>query len=83
MARSFETSPNRLRKYRKIMGYSQKDVARKLGYKCTSRISRWEEGKSMPSVINLIKLSIIYCRLPTDLYFDTYLELKTVLKRDN
>jgi transcriptional regulator with XRE-family HTH domain len=82
MARVREPIANRLRKYRKQMGYDQKLVARKLGLKCTSQISRWEEGKSMPSVINLLKLSIIYCRLPTDLYLDIYIELKAILIKD-
>lgn len=70
---------NRLRKFRKQMGYSQKDVSIMLGHKCTSQVSRWEEGLSMPSIINLFKLSVIYSRLPTDLYLDLYLNLKRAL----
>lgn len=81
MACSYLKNPNRLRKYRKQMGYDQKYVAHILGHKCTSQLSRWEEGLAMPSVINLLKLSIIYGRLPSDLYFDTYLELKDKLQK--
>ncbi len=83
MARTRKKIINRLRKYRKLMGYTQMQVALKLGYSCTSQISRWEEGLSMPSAINLLKLSIIFGRLPTDLYFDSYLELRSILlKKD-
>jgi transcriptional regulator with XRE-family HTH domain len=83
MARTYKKILNRLRKYRKLMGYSQMEVALKLGYSSTSQVSRWEEGLAMPSAINLLKLSIIYGRLPNDLYFDTYLELKSILiKKD-
>jgi transcriptional regulator with XRE-family HTH domain len=62
--------PNRLRRYRKIMGYSQRDVARLLGMKSPSRISKWESGKRIPSIRNLIKLSILYHTLIENLYYD-------------
>jgi len=68
--------PNSLRRQRKLMGYSQTDVAKQLGMKRTNRISEWERGDAMPSLINLLKLSIIYRTLPTDLYFDLFQELK-------
>lgn len=68
--------PNSLRRQRMIMGYSQTDVAKILGMKRTNRISEWERGTAMPSLINLLRLSIIYRTLPTDLYFDLFQELK-------
>ena len=83
MVRTYKKILNRLRKFRKQMGYTQLEVALKLGHKCTSQISRWEEGLAMPSVINLFKLSIIYSRLPTDLYLDTYLDLKHILHKQS
>ena len=52
------------------MGYKQKDVAYLLGLVSTNRISQWEHGLTLPSTMNLIKLSVIYRTLPTDLYFD-------------
>lgn len=79
MARTHKIILNRLRKFRKQMGFTQMEVAIMLGYKCTSQLSRWEEGLAMPSIINLFKLSVIYGRLPTDLYLDLYLNLKQVL----
>ncbi len=62
--------PNRLRKYRRLMGYTQKEVCFLLGVKSTDRISLWEKGLAFPNVTNLIKLSILYHAFPTDLYFD-------------
>ena len=62
--------PNRLRKHRKMMGYTQKEVARLLGLAGSDRISQWEQGLKYPSVVNLIKLSVIYHVFPTDLYYD-------------
>ena len=58
------------------MGYSQKDVAKVFGYKCTSRISQWEKGLSMPSAMNLLRLSLLYGVLMDQLYFDLREELK-------
>ena len=75
--------PNRLRKHRKLMGYTQKDVALLLGLHNTNRISRWEKGLCFPSVVNLIKLSIIYRTFPNELYFDLLLELRhELLKKE-
>lgn len=70
--------PNRLRKHRKLMGYTQKDVALLLGVNATDRISQWEQGVTFPNVINLIKLSIIFHVFPTDLYYD----LMSVLRKE-
>jgi len=71
--------PNRLRKHRRIMGYQQKDVARLLGLQSANRISRWEKGVALPSAINLIKLSIVFRTLPTELYFDVLQQLREEL----
>ena len=73
--------PNSLKKYRRIMGYSQKEVAKIFGFKSTSRISRWEKGESMPSVKNLLKLSFLYSTLPNDLYYDLWIEVKNNLRK--
>jgi hypothetical protein len=65
------------------MNYKQHDVAKLLGHKNTNRISRWEKGLAFPSVLNLIKLSVIYRTLPSELYFDVLLDLREeVLKRE-
>jgi len=70
--------PNRLRKHRKLMGYTQKEVAILLGVKATDRISQWEQGLTLPNAINLIKLSLVYHVFPTDLYYD----LMGILRKD-
>ena len=60
--------PNLLRKQRKLAGYRQKDVANMLNLKSASMISRWEKGAVAPSLLNLLKLSIIYSTLCDRLY---------------
>jgi transcriptional regulator with XRE-family HTH domain len=63
---------NNLKRYRRLLGYSQKDVATILGLKSTNRISNWEQGKAAPSIANLLDLSILYATLPAELYSDLY-----------
>jgi len=67
---------NNLRKHRLLMGYKQNEVAKLLGLKSSSRISRWEKGLAMPSVENLIKLSALYATLMNELYFERYKEFQ-------
>lgn len=62
------------------MGYSQKEVAKLLGFKSASRISRWERGLGMPSVVNLLKLSFLYSTLPAELYADHWQEVLEELR---
>lgn len=62
--------PNKLRKYRRLMGYTQAQVALLLGVHCRSRIALWEQGIRMPSADNLLQLSILYCTLTNELYPD-------------
>jgi len=66
--------PNRLQEHRTIHGYRLKDVAHLLGHKNTNQVGKWENGEGMPGLVNLIRLSIIYSTLPTDLYFDVLKE---------
>lgn len=73
--------PNRLRKHRRINGYKQSEVVYILGLKSSNRLSRWEQGLSMPSVENLIKLSILYHVLIEELYFDLRLEFITEINK--
>ena len=64
--------PNKLKKYRRITGFSQKDVAEILEFKRTNKISSWEKGKQDPCIENLLKLSVLYSTLPAELYSDLY-----------
>jgi transcriptional regulator with XRE-family HTH domain len=74
--------PNSLRRARKIAGFTQRQVARKLGIQGTSRISRWEKGLSVPNVTNLLKLSILYRVMPHELYHDYISSLSQELLSD-
>ncbi len=67
---------NQLRKYRLLMGLTQSDVARALGFKSTNRIIRWEQGTAYPSVTNLAKLSVLYATLCEQLYQDLFEEVR-------
>ena len=62
--------PNCLRKYRKARGLKQKLVAKILGLKSPSLISRWEKGSSIPNSLNLIKLAVLYRTMVEGLYID-------------
>ena len=62
--------PNSLKKYRRLTGYSQKQVAKVLGLKQSSCISQWEKGMSLPGAKQLFRLSFLYKTLPNHLYHD-------------
>lgn len=68
--------PSQLRRYRKERGLRQKDVAKLLGIKNTTAISRWEKGENLPSLINAIKLSVVYHVLIDSLFIDLVRELR-------
>jgi transcriptional regulator with XRE-family HTH domain len=67
--------PNRLRKYRRARGLSQRAVARILGLFDASSLSRWERGTCTPSILTLFRLAALYRVLVDALYIDT---LRTV-----
>lgn len=60
--------PNRLRTQRRMHGYSQLQVANKLGMRSTNHISRWEKGFSTPCLRYLLHLCIIYQTTVEELY---------------
>jgi len=72
MEQNFEKQilPNHLQRYRAEAGLYQSDVAFLLDMKNATRISEWERGLSHPSLEHLISLSIIYQRLPDQLYYE-------------
>ena len=45
---------------RKRLGYEQKQIAVLLGHKSTYQISRYETGQRIPSLLEAMKLSILY-----------------------
>jgi transcriptional regulator with XRE-family HTH domain len=60
--------PNKLKEIRKTKNLTQLDVAKQLGMKSQDRISHWEKGQSIPSVINLFKICKLYNVKPEDVY---------------
>ena len=78
-----QTTPNCLKKYRRARGLSQREVARILGLKGTSMISRWEKGVCLPSLPNGLKLAAVYRTLTDVLFVDPVRLLrKELLKRE-
>ena len=65
-----QTPPNYLRKYRKAAGFTQRQVARILGFKDTSMISRWEKGVCLPKLETIFKLAVIYRTMVEALFID-------------
>jgi len=61
---------NKLKEVRQSLGLRQQDVAHVLGFKITDRISHWERGSAIPSIVNLFRLSSIYNISPQELYPD-------------
>lgn len=61
-----------------MFGYSQRQIAKKLGITSTTIIGRWEQGLAYPDLQNLIKLSVIYKTLIDQLYPD----LRTSIIKD-
>jgi len=76
------TGKNSLWVARNRMGFSQIRVARALGLKRTSVLSRYEHGTRVPSLVNALKLEIVY-RTPVDFLFsDLYLDLKKQIRSE-
>ncbi len=64
--------PNRLKNFRRLFFFSQKEVALILGLKDTSQLSRWEKGVTLPSILNLFRLAKLYKVLPNEMYIDIW-----------
>lgn len=73
--------PNQLKKFRKIYGYSQKQVAQKLGMKQSNLVSQWEKGITAPSLDKLFDLAALYHVLVEELYFERYVARKKVIAK--
>jgi transcriptional regulator with XRE-family HTH domain len=69
--------PNKLKMFRRCAGYSQKKVARMLGLSDTSTLSRWEHGISVPSMVQVFRLSRIYGTWPHELFTDLWHQIAT------
>jgi len=76
--KGYKRTFNSLRKYRKARGLKQKDVAKILGLKSASIISRWENGLSLPNLVNVFKLAVLYRTMPDFLFIN----LRRLLKEE-
>lgn len=56
-----------IRKYRKKMGYSQEELARRMGRSCAT-IFRWESGSNFPTAEDMQKLAAVLEIDVQDLY---------------
>lgn len=77
----YENIPNQLRKHRTDRGYDQIRVARFLGFKSTSILSRWENGKSYPSLVNTLRLAALYKVYVEALYHDLLCRVRADVTR--
>lgn len=60
---------NNLKRYRRIAGFSQAEIAVILGVGYTTTISKWERGFLLPNISQLFTLSILYNTTPQELYY--------------
>jgi len=64
-------------------GLKQKDVAKILGIKSASMVSRWENGSRMPNARNLFRLAALYRTMVDFLFVDQLREIKKdIYKRE-
>lgn len=73
---------NNLKAIRHQNGYTQKQVAELLGKDIENRLSFWEAGKAVPSVLNLFKLCRLYKVTAEDVYPEI-LERSSLLNQRN
>ena len=76
---NYKSIPNCLRKYRKARGLNQRKVAKIMGLKSSSIISRWEKGICLPSSLNIFKLAVVYRTMVDALFIDQLRALKDSL----
>ena len=72
-----EIKANELKNLRRDLGARQEDIAAKLKKDIADRLSHWETGRALPSLINLFRLSALYKKYPHELYPELF---QTLLK---
>lgn len=60
--------PNTLKEHRLKRNLTQRQVSAYLKFNSEDRISRWEQGQSLPSIKNLFKLAELFNVKPGELY---------------
>jgi transcriptional regulator with XRE-family HTH domain len=74
--RQHKKIPNALRYYRERQHLKLYEVAQFIGLSSASHISHWEKGRKLPSLRNVLKLSIILNVQTSSLYFELFQELR-------
>jgi transcriptional regulator with XRE-family HTH domain len=72
MYHKFKQYPNSLRKHRRAIGLTQRDVSKMLGLNTAERLSRWENGSAKPQLKNLFLLAQIYHLSPQELFSEMW-----------
>lgn len=62
--------PNKLKELRLKNNLTQRQVSHYLGFSSEERISRWEHGKTIPNIINMIKLGKLFKIKIEKIYFN-------------
>ena len=73
---------NSLRKIRMERMLDQLQVATALGISSTTKLSRWESGKTLPSLVNAFRLAGLYHVLVEDLFKELYDKIREEVIRD-
>src|SRR5712691_1660459 len=59
---------SRIRLLRRRAGLSQRDLAALLGYRSHSQISRYENGRRVPSVDELLQIQVVFGVVPSGVF---------------
>jgi transcriptional regulator with XRE-family HTH domain len=82
MNQNQQNKQNKVTIYRRRMGFSQRRVARLLGFRDSSMLSRYEHGQSLPSLGIAFRLSIVL-RVPVEFLFPKlYEDLRTRIRAE-
>lgn len=72
---------NQLRRFRREVGLSQKEVAEILGLNNAAPVSRWEKGIVFPETLNALKLAALYRSSVDVIYGDLRFDLSEEVAR--
>jgi transcriptional regulator with XRE-family HTH domain len=73
---------NQIRRYRKERYLRQRDIAILMGLKQPCDIYRWETGEKLPSLMNVLKLSVAL-KCPVEILFlDHYKEIQRQMNKE-
>lgn len=74
--------PNRIRKHRRIKGYSQIGLAKVLGMKTASLICEWEHGRVAPTLDRALDLYLVLQIPIEELFSERLIERRVALGPD-